>query len=91
MSIFVNQGYYLLTLETGIDISAASTKQIKYKKPDGTTGNWTATLQGTTQLKYQMDNDDLNIAGMWTFQAYVVIGGLDAYGGLLSIEVKQTI
>lgn len=91
MSIFVNQGYYLLTLETGIDISTASTKEILYKKPNGTTGAWTATLEGTTQVKYQMDNDDLDMAGSWTFQAYVVIGGLDAYGALFSIEVKETI
>lgn len=91
MSAFVTQGYYLLTLETGINISSATTMQIKYRKPNGTTGAWTADLEGTTQMKYQMSNSDLDVAGNWVIQAYIVIGGLYGFGEKVNIEVKATV
>jgi len=91
MSVYVNQGYLLLILETGIDISAASVLKIKYKKPDGSSGNYPGTLHGTTQIQYQFANIDLNISGSWQFQAWVTIGGLDAYGDVASINVLSNL
>jgi hypothetical protein len=91
MSAFQTQGYYLLTLETGINIASAAVREIRYKKPNGTTGAWSADLVGTTQISYQMDNTDLDVAGNWRVQAYVLIGGLNAFGDVVNIEVKPTI
>jgi hypothetical protein len=89
MNVFVTQGYYLLTLETGIDISSASVRQIKYKKPNGTTGSWNADLVGTTKMSYQFSNETLDTPGNWSVQAYVVIGGLYAFGKAVNIEVGR--
>jgi hypothetical protein len=88
MSIFVNQGLLVLTLNTETDISGASVLRILYKTPQGATGYFTGTLSGTTKIQYQMDNDDLSVKGIWKFQAYVEIGGLKAWGKEVQQEIK---
>ena len=87
MSIFKTQGYATITLETGVNISSATTKKILYKNPEGATGFFTASLSGTTALTYQLTDTDLTVSGEWQFQAYVEIGGLNAFGNI----VYQTI
>lgn len=91
MSIFVNQGLLLLTLETGTDISGASVLRILYKDPKGNTGYLPGTLSGTTKIQYQMTNTNLSVKGFWKFQAYVEIGGLKAWGEEVQQEVKSTL
>jgi hypothetical protein len=91
MSVFKNQGYFVLTLNTGINISTATVTRINYKKPNGVTGYFEATISETTKLIYQLTNDDLDIAGLWQLQAYVEIGGLKAYGEIVYQEIKKPI
>lgn len=64
-----------IILETGQTITTADVLQIKYQKPDGTTGAWTGTISGTTKVKYTLSNGDIDQAGVWTFQAYVEVSG----------------
>lgn len=62
---------------TVVDISAASTKQLKFRKPDGTVLEKAATLttDGTDgKMQYATISGDLNLAGQWKVQGYVVIG-----------------
>tara|TARA_R110002020_G_scaffold250273_3_gene464358 strand:- start:3844 stop:4170 length:327 start_codon:yes stop_codon:yes gene_type:complete len=57
------------------DISTASTKQFTFKRPDGTTFTKAAvfTTDGSDgDLQYISVDGDLNIAGTWHLQAYVV-------------------
>jgi len=91
MNIFVGQGLLTLKLNMGSDISTASTKRILYKKPSGTTGYWAATLDGITTLSYDLSNSDLNEAGIWTFQGYIVIGGRAGYGNPVQKDVKPNL
>lgn len=91
MSIFTTQGLLTLTLETGTDISTATVLRINYKKPGGASGYFTGTLVGTTQIRYQFTDTDLDRAGLWKFQAYVEIGGLNAFGDIVEYEVKKTL
>lgn len=91
MSIFTNQGYLSITLDTGITITGATVKRILYTKPDGTSGYFTASASGTTALTYQFGNDDLDIAGRWRFQTFVTIGGLDAWGEIYTHRVSTPI
>lgn len=94
MSIFQGQGLLELKMETGLDLSSASSKAILYKKPDGTAGSWTVTTteNGTTTnsvLVYSVPNDALDVYGVWTFQAYAVLAGKKGYGEYIQKEIKQ--
>ena len=71
--IYVNQNSLRLTLQTGVDISEASNLLIKYIKPDkATTGNFSATISGTTDLYYDFAGTELDTPGEWTFYAFVI-------------------
>ena len=57
------------------DISGATTKQFTFKRPDGTTFTKTAvfTTDGSDgDIQYLSVDGDLDIAGTWHLQAYVV-------------------
>jgi len=63
---------------SAIDISAASTKQILFKKPDATTltKSGTFTSDGTDgKLKWVTISGDLDTTGKWEIQGYVVLAG----------------
>lgn len=89
MSVFQTQGYLTIKLNTGIDISASTVNRILYKKPDGTSGYWTASsIENNTTLVYNLINTDLDQTGVWTFQAFVTIGGKNGYGDYVQKEIK---
>lgn len=69
----------LLQFDTGVDLTAMATKQIRYRKPDGTTGTWAATLNGTTIMEYQV-TDQFNQLGVWELQPVAYSGSTRYYG-----------
>jgi hypothetical protein len=64
----------ILQLETGTDLSGADSAKISYKKPDGTTGEFSATVVGT-KLQSTLAGESLNAAGWWYFHSKVVFSG----------------
>jgi hypothetical protein len=88
MPLYNNQSLITITLDTGIDLTAASNKRILYKKPNGIKGYWPATSTGNT-LTYNVQNGDIDQVGIWTVQAYVEIGGLKSYGGKVEIAFEK--
>ena len=77
--------------DTGTDISTASVSRIYYKKPDGTTGYWAATISGTTDLVYDIPDTDLDTEGTWTFYAYVQYPAGTIYqGDPVQREIRRT-
>jgi len=76
-----NQTFLDIILDTRQDISTGTVFRILYEKPDNTSGQWTAVLEGTTKVKYAVANaSDLDQTGTWKLQSYVEIGGDVAYG-----------
>jgi len=67
--IFVGQEALQLRLDTKLDLTGASDLKIKFKRPDGSAGEWGGTLYSTTfiQKSFINDADELNGAGIWTF------------------------
>lgn len=63
-----------IDLDTEIDLTSATLLKIKALKPDGTEVEWTATLSGTTVVRYRTVADDLDQEGTWRLQALVTIG-----------------
>jgi len=62
-----------ITLTCGEDITGATAK-IKYKKPNGATGDWNAVIQtaATGVIYYDVVNtSDLDMEGAWTVWAHI--------------------
>jgi len=71
--IYVGQTALTIRLTVGQDITGA-TCLVKYRKPDGTEGQWSASIvtESTGEIGYTMaDADQLDQSGLWTFWAYV--------------------
>ncbi|MHA1661890.1 MAG: hypothetical protein ACTSWQ_00845 [Candidatus Thorarchaeota archaeon] len=74
-----------------VDVSGASSANIRYKKPgvNGASGSWTATI-GTTDISYITVEDDLDAVGVWQLQAE--INGLTTWSGsstIIEMTVKE--
>jgi len=81
-----------ITLDTGdTDITGASVLKIKYKRPDGETGEWTALAEGTDKIYYITEANDLSKIGVWELQAYVEIGTFKGHGEIAEFKVYQPI
>jgi len=76
-------------IETGVDVSSATTLHIRYTKPDDSIGFFVATDKtvGTKIGCFYLTNSatDIDQAGNWTFQVYAEGPGYELYGN----KVKQ--
>ena len=93
--IFVGQSSLRIQVTTSVNIAAATELLIKYIKPDddATEGSWVAT-EGTaaTGIFYYdlVDEDDLDVAGVWTFWGYVTFSdGRGAPGEIFKVRVYE--
>ena len=60
-----------IELNVATDISGATIRKIKFKRPNGTIGVWDASAKSSTSIAYVTKGGDLNNAGIWTLQAYI--------------------
>lgn len=73
-----------------VDISSATTTQFKLKKPGGTTVTKTAvfTTDGTDgKLRYTTLANDLDEAGSWDIQTYLVMTGWTGHSDIGDLYV----
>lgn len=69
MDIYVNDNPIRLRLNLGDNYDVGSDPvAIRYTKPDGTTGTWTATKQSANVVYYDTADGDLDQAGKWMLQ-----------------------
>ena len=75
--IYKNQSRIRIILDSTVDISTATTRTIKYMRPDKTTGSVTGTLTGTTSVYYDITkstppaNEFLYLSGEWRFWVFI--------------------
>lgn len=69
--VYVGSIGTLIALDCGEDVSTATVRTIKARRPDGTTVDWTSFADGTDGIAYTTVSGDLSMVGLWTFQAYV--------------------
>ena len=81
----------VITLDCGVDISTATVKTIKVRKPTGETVSWAATLSEITAMSYTTGSGDLDIAGTWHFQAVVTMPGWTGSGEIATMDVSPTV
>ena len=81
METFVNDTIRI-TIKSHIDLSGYATLQIRYKKPDGTTGCWPAILCPTdnTRMYYDTVIGDLDQEGEWLIQGVALDAGIKLSG-----------
>ena len=76
-----------IILDTGMDLAGATTLKMKYKKPNAVIGEWTGTVTATTKIKHTSLAGELDVAGKWVLQAYVVIAGWTGHGESVNMTV----
>lgn len=91
---YVNEIGAIIILDAGADLSSATSLSIKVKKPDGTTVTWPANvynLNGQTNfVKYTTVEDDLDQAGRYELQPYIVFPTWQGYGETAHFLVYPT-
>lgn len=88
--VFYNDIGTLINVDVGSDVTGATTRKIKYIKPDGESGEWNATIS-TQYLQYTTVDEDLDQVGDWIIQAYVVTPSGSWHGETARFEVKAPI
>ena len=92
MALFVGDIGKKIILTVGVDISAATTRRIIYRKPNGKTGYFTASQETTTSISYTTTAvTDIDEAGGWQFQAYVVTSTWTQYGTIVREDIEAPI
>lgn len=79
--IYVGQTRLRITLETEADLTDADVFEIKYIKPDGIEGSWTATCDDLPKGEIYFESfvaATLDVAGVWRFWAYITWSGSSA-------------
>jgi len=91
--IYKNQTALSMRLDTKIDLSTAQTILMKYVKPDGTAGQWTALpiSVGSSIVKYDITGtSDLDQAGIWKRWVHITfIDGKVAPGDVVTFTVCE--
>lgn len=92
LDVFKDQTLLTLSFETAYpDLDDALVKQIKYRKPDGSTGHWDATVSGTA-LEYDLKSGDIDQIGEWQFQTYWQMSADDqSWGQIVKKIFRQPI
>ncbi len=88
-TIYVNDQGTEITLDCLQNISTATVLKIIAKDPLGRKKKWSATLQGTTHVRYTLQNGDLDIPGIWYVQSYIEMPGWKGRGEWATVEVKD--
>ena len=92
MQTFVGDTVYLI-VETGVDLTSLTTRYLKFRRPDGTTGKWSVSFDGSneTVMTCHLSNTDLDMAGVWAIQAYAAVGTEVYHGDFVSFTVDNKI
>jgi hypothetical protein len=78
-----------LTLDSSVDVTSATTLQIRMKNPAGTVTNITASDVDTTKARVSLSTTHLATAGTYLFQNYAVISSAIYIGRVFQLEVKD--
>jgi len=88
--IFVKQSALRITLKTFIDLEGVISAVIKYRKPDGKTGEFTAAVGDTANgvIFHECIEGELNLSGWWAFWAFITFAdGRTAAGEAAKVYV----
>jgi hypothetical protein len=85
--IFVGQTKLTIQLETGTDITDASSAKIRFRKPNGTLGEFNASISDPEKgtIIYEIQNsEEIDQAGFWNFWAFITYSDAKTIAGTVS-------
>jgi hypothetical protein len=88
--IFVKQTALRITLKTFTDLEGVSSAAIKYRKPNGKTGEFTAAVGDTAKgvIFHECLENDIDVSGWWVFWAFITFAdGRSAAGEAAKVYV----
>lgn len=63
----------VINIDCGENIAGGTSYKFLVRKPQGDTTEWTATLDGTQNLKYTVQSGDFNQAGKYLVQPQITL------------------
>jgi hypothetical protein len=90
MKIFKFQSALRITIKTFCDLEGVLSAVIKFRKPNGKTGELTAAVGDTTKgaIFHECIEGDIDISGWWAFWAFVTFAdGRTAAGEVAKVFV----
>ena len=90
--IYKGQTALCITVKTFIDLEGIEKAVIKYRKPNGKTGEFSAGIKDTVKgiIFHECIEHDLDMAGWWSFWAYITFGdGRTAAGEAAKVYVGE--
>ena len=90
--IYKNQSSLTLKVLTYTELSGADTCILKYIKPSGDEGSFPLTIEDelTGILRYNVQNEDLDESGWWSFWAHIAfIDGRSSPGDPMRIFIND--
>ena len=69
--LYLNKGGLRVTQDTGIDLTTIAAQVMKYRKPDDTEGEWSATVTESTKIYHDFVDNELDQIGKWARWAHV--------------------
>jgi hypothetical protein len=88
--IYVGQTALKIEVETGTDLTTATEQVIKFKKPTDAVGFFVASVVDAKGgiIEYDVASaTDLDVAGIWTFWAYITFGSSVVPGEPVQVEI----
>jgi hypothetical protein len=94
--VFVGDVGTIIYLETGVDLSAATSLTIRVRKRAEGSHNkhlvtWTGEVYNTTQIKYTIVEGDLDYAGVYSLQAYAELADWEGHGDEVELYVRPLV
>ena len=89
MSVFKDDIGTKLKFDIVVSIVGITLAKIKYEKPDGTAGFWTAITEADTYIYYITKSGDLDVGGKWTFQPYVEYAAWKGHGNRVFLQIES--
>ena len=76
MKIYMQQSALRITLKTYCDLEGIISAVIKYRKPDGITGEMPAAVGDTAKgvIFHEVIEGEIDVSGWWSFWAFVTFG-----------------
>ena len=90
--IFRGQSALRITVKTFTDLEAAASTAIKYRKPNGKTGEFIAAIgdMASGVIFHEIIEGELNVSGWWAFWAFVTfVDGRTAAGETVKVYIWQ--
>ena len=84
----------LIKIDVQMSVQDATKLEIRYKKPDKTTGAWTAQIFGVNEpsvLSYTIQAGDLDQPGVWELQPYVESPNWTGTGQSVNLTILKNI